>query len=226
MMRIPVSSPAVLGRLKDFCKPYDFVLAPVIRDGDLNLDEQAEKTILVTRFTKNSEEWITATYYDVRTGKACRITTGESTSEGIIPVRSYRSILNAYVNNAESKFDGPDGKQCCSWTRGMLQRMHVVAGRHRYCGKEMRRKLEQGPVDHEVEFKCKVYENGRIVADAETLRLLAGFSEREIAVGTGLHRKPIRLFRHGGTVTRRTYQRIRTFLREQADSRRSTNKGK
>jgi len=31
MMRIPVSSPAVLGRLKAFCKPYDFVLAPVIR---------------------------------------------------------------------------------------------------------------------------------------------------------------------------------------------------
>jgi len=25
-------------------------------------------------------------------------------------------------------------------------------------------------VDHEVEFKCKVYENGRMVADAETLR--------------------------------------------------------
>jgi len=70
-------------------------------------------------------------------------------------------------------------------------------GEHRYCEKEMRRKLEQGPVDHEVEFKCKVYENGRVVADPETIRQLAGFSEREIASGTGLHRKPIRLFRHG-----------------------------
>jgi len=170
----------------------------------------------VTRFTKDSAEWVTATYYNVRTGKACRITTGESTSEGIIPVRSYRSVLKAYVNNAESKFNGPDGKQCCSWTRGMLQRMHVVSGEHRYCGKEMRRKLEQGPVDHEVEFRCKVYENGRVAADPETLRQLAGFSEREIALGTGLHRKPIRLFRHSKTVTRRTYQKIATFLREQA----------
>jgi hypothetical protein len=52
MMRIPVSSPAVLGRLKDFCKPYDFVLAPVVRDGDFNLDEEANKPILVTRFSK------------------------------------------------------------------------------------------------------------------------------------------------------------------------------
>jgi len=107
--------------------------------------------------TKDSAEWITATYYDVRTGKACHITTIESTSEAIIPVRSYRSILKAYVNNAEAKFNGPDGKPCCRWTRGMLQRMHVVAGEHRYCGKEMRRKPEQGPVDHEVECECKLY---------------------------------------------------------------------
>jgi len=43
-----------------------------------------------------------------------------------------------------------------------------------------------------------VYKNGRVVTDPETLRQLAGFSEREIASKTGLHRKPIRLFRHGG----------------------------
>jgi len=45
-----VSSPAVLGRLKDFVKPYDFVLAPIVNDVDL--DDQAEKPILITRFTK------------------------------------------------------------------------------------------------------------------------------------------------------------------------------
>jgi len=56
MMRIPVSSPAVLGRLKAFCKPYDFVLAPVIKEGGLQLEEEAEKPILVAQFSKNSEE--------------------------------------------------------------------------------------------------------------------------------------------------------------------------
>jgi hypothetical protein len=224
MMQIPVSSPVVLGRLKDFCKPRDFVLAPVVRDGDLDLNGQADKPILVTRFTKHSEEWSTATYYNVRTCEPCRITTGESTSENIIPARSYRAVLNAYVNNAESKFNGPDGKQCCSWTRGVLQRMHVVAGEHRYCGKEFKRKLEQGPVDHEIEFKCKVYENGRVAADPETLRQLSRFSEREISNATGLHRKPIRLFRHGATVTRRTYQKIASFLQAQSGVHRGTNK--
>lgn len=214
MMKIPVSSPAVLGRLKGFCKPYDFVLAPVVRDGDLDLDEQADKPILVTRFTKDSNEWSAATYYNVRTGEPCRITTGDSTSKNVIPVRSYRSVLNAYVNNAESKFNGPDGKQCCSWTRGILQRMHVVAGEHRYCGKEFKRKLEQGPVDHAVEFKCKVYENGRVVAGPETRRQLASFSERQISKRTGVHRHTIRLIRHGEGVKRSTYEKVIDFLRQ------------
>jgi hypothetical protein len=49
MMQIPVSSPAVLGRLKNFCKPRDFVLAPIIRDADLHLEEDGEKPILITR---------------------------------------------------------------------------------------------------------------------------------------------------------------------------------
>jgi len=216
MMRIPVSSPAVLGRLKDYCKPYDFVLAPVVRDGDFNLDEEANKPILVTRFSKNSEEWPTATYFNVRTGKPCRITTGEPTGKGTIAVRSYRSVLNAYVNNAEAKFNGPDGKQCTSWTRGMLHRMHIVAGVHRYCGKEFKRKLEQGPVDHEVEFKCKVYENGRVVAGPETLRQLTSFSERQISERTGVHRDTIRLIRHGKGVKRSTYEKVVNFLRENA----------
>ena len=79
-------------------------------------------------------------------------------------MRSYHSVLNAYVNNAEAKFDGRDGKQCCSWTRGILQRTHIVAGEHLYCGKEFKRRLERGPLDHEVEFNCKVYQNGRVVA--------------------------------------------------------------
>jgi hypothetical protein len=93
----------------------------------------------------------------------------------------------------------------------------IVAERFKYCGKEFRRKLEQGPVDHNIDVKVKVYENGRVAADPEMLRLLADFSEREIALETGLHRKTIRLFRHGETVTRRTYDRIMTFLEARED---------
>jgi hypothetical protein len=66
MMKIPVSSPAVLGRLKGFCKPFDFVLAPILRSDKLNPEERAEKPILITRFNKHSDEWLDATYYNER----------------------------------------------------------------------------------------------------------------------------------------------------------------
>jgi hypothetical protein len=91
MMKIPVSSPAVLGRLKGFCKPGDFVLAPILRSDKLDPDERAEKPLLITRFNKHSGEWLDATYYNVRTGKKCRITVGER-ENGRLPVKTYREI--------------------------------------------------------------------------------------------------------------------------------------
>jgi hypothetical protein len=214
MMKIPVSSPAVLGRLKGFVKPYDFVLAPILLSDKLDPEARAEKPILITRFTKHSEEWLDATYFNVRTGRKCRITvTAQKT--GYLPVKTYRQVLHQYLYHPECKFAAPGGNPCGPWTRGVLRRRYIVAASFNYCGKEFKRKLEQGPVDHETAFRCRIYENGRMAADPETLRYLAKFSEREIAKGTGLHRKPIRLFRHGGIVRSRTAQKIIGFIASQ-----------
>jgi hypothetical protein len=213
MMKIPVSSPAALGRLKGFCKPYDFVLAPFLLSDKLNPEERAEKPILITRFNRHSDEWLSATYYNVRTGDKCRVTVGKP-RKGFIPVKSYRQILNQYLYHPEYKFAGPDGRPCDPWTRGILQRRHITPESFNYCGKEFKRKLEQGPVDHDVDFKCKVYENGRVAAGPETLRQLAGFSERQIREGTGVRRDTIRLIRHGKGVKRSTYEKVIDFLRK------------
>lgn len=43
MMKIPVSSPAVLGRLKGFCKPFDFVLTPILRRDKLDPEDYKAK---------------------------------------------------------------------------------------------------------------------------------------------------------------------------------------
>jgi hypothetical protein len=211
MMKIPVSSPAVLGRLKGFCKPFDFVLAPILRNDKLDPEERAEKPILITRFNKHSDEWLDATYFNVRTGEECGITVGDR-RKGRIPVKTYREILHQYLYHPECKFAGPDGHPCDPWTRGTLQRRHIVAADFKYCGKEIKRKLEQGPVDHETDFKAKVYSNGRVTADSETLKALSGFSEREINKGTGLSRRIIRHIRHEGQVKASTMQRITNFL--------------
>ena len=72
--------------------------------------------------------------------------------------------------------------------------------------------MEQGPVDHETDFKVKVYTNGRVTADPETLHALSDSSEREIHKGTGLSRRIIRRIRHGGQVKTSTMQKITDFL--------------
>jgi hypothetical protein len=100
----------------------------------------------------------------------------------------------------------------------MLQRMHVVAKEHRYCGKEFKRKLEQGPLDREIEFKCKLYENGRVAGSREMLRHLSQFTEREIEETSGVNRKTIRLIRHGKSVKRSTFQKVTSFLKEHTSS--------
>jgi hypothetical protein len=69
-------------------------------------------------------------------------------------------------------------------------------------------------LDHEVEFKCNVYENGRVAAGPETLRHLASFSERQIREATGVRRDTIRLIRHGKGVKRSTYEKVINFLRQ------------
>lgn len=121
-------------------------------------------------------------------------------------------MLHQYLYHPECKFAGPDGRPCDPWTRGILQRRHIVAGDFKYCGKEIKRKLEQGPVDHEEDFKAKVYANGRVSADPETLRALGGFSEREMNKATGLSRRIIRRIRHNGQVKPSTMKQITDFL--------------
>jgi hypothetical protein len=230
MMQIPVSSPAVLGRLKYFARPYDFVLAPIVNNVQLEIEDQAEKPILITRYNKNSEEWASATFYNVRTGKPCHITIGASNDPDLVPVKSYRQILNGYPLNPEHKFLAPRGhSRCDQWTRGIHERDHVIANQHIPCGKEHRSKLDQGLIEHPdaggadaiPRFSCRVYQNGRVAADLEMIRWLSNFTERQIQEATGLERQTIRLIRHGQLVKRSTYQKIEEFRRD-LDSKKGT----
>ena len=61
-----------------------------------------------------------------------------------LSVRSYLHGAQRLCQHAESKFNGSDGRRCGFATRGMLQQKQVIAGEHLYCGKEIKRKLEQG----------------------------------------------------------------------------------
>jgi len=153
----------------------------------LDLEKQAEKPILITRYTKNSAEWLNATYYNVRTGKPCHITLGDSKDPNVVPVKSYRQVLNWYPFNPEHKSLAPVGQtRCDRYTRGILERGHVIANQHILCGKEIKRKLDQGLIEHpdanedksESQFRVRVYE-GKVAADKTRLVCLQSF-QREL----------------------------------------------
>jgi hypothetical protein len=141
----------------------------------------------------------------------CGITVGHRRKDRI-PVKNYREVLHQYLYHPESKSAGPDGRPCDPWTRGVLERRHIIPAELNCCGKEWKKKLEQGPVDHETDFKAKVYANGRVSADAEILRALGSFSEREINKATGFSRRIIRRIRHNGQVKPTTLRKITDFL--------------
>jgi hypothetical protein len=84
-------------------------------------------------------------------------------------------------------------------------------------GKEIKRKLEQGPLDHDIVFKCKVYENGRVMADPETLRRLAGFSEPQIRKENRVSSRHDPANPSRKAVKRSTYQKIVMFLEQQSN---------
>jgi len=75
---------------------------------------------------------------------------------------------------------------------------------------------KKGSVDHELDGALQGVRERASCRRSEPLRLLAQFSEREIEAGTGVHRSRIRLLRHGGTVTRKTYEKIQSFLQATA----------
>ncbi len=57
---------------------------------------------------------------------------------------TFRNLLHRYMRHPEAKSLGPDGRPCGRETRGLLQRMHVTAGKHRHIGKECDRRWEEG----------------------------------------------------------------------------------
>lgn len=59
-------------------------------------------------------------------------------------VDTFENLLYRYLQHPEAKSLAPDGGPCKADTRGLLQRAHIVAGKHRRIGKESDRRWEEG----------------------------------------------------------------------------------
>jgi hypothetical protein len=213
MMRMTVSTPAVLGLLNGFTKPFNFVLVPLMFPNLYPAGKNPSNFGLIMPFSKNRDQWLQTKALDTRTAQSYPITLldpeGRTTK---IEVKCYGNIIGAYREHPEAKFVDHDGNPCDRLTRGLLRRSHVIANRHRYIGKETSRHWEQGDDISIVDFRCKEYSDGKMIADAETRKRIMNIGIRELERQTGIHHDTIILVSKGKAVKPITLQKIMGFI--------------
>jgi hypothetical protein len=151
MMRMAVTTHSLLRRMhrwKRF-RPYNFFLVPILAPGGYPADIDPNKFTLVTPFEKGQQKWMDSVCINIddsRGRKLYRFTTSfESAAYGERPVvATFEALLHDYLRHPESKSLAPNGESCRPDTVGLLQRAHIIGGKHRRIGKEVDRRWEEG----------------------------------------------------------------------------------
>ena len=215
MMRTTVSTPAVLGQLKGFTKPFNFVNAPLLFPNLYPTGKDPSNFGLIMPFSKDRSKWLETKATDTHSGKQypIRLLDPKGRTKKV-EVKCYGNILGAYREHPEAKFLGSDGQPCSKLTRGLLQRSHVVANRHRYIGKEVSRRWEQGDDISLVDFRCAEYNGGKIVPDLELRKQIAKIGIRKTARATKTDSKTVMLISRGKRVKAQTLKKVIEFVRK------------
>jgi hypothetical protein len=209
MMRTTVSTPAVLGLLKGFTKPFNFLHVPLLFPNLYPPGLDSSSFGLVMPFSKHRSEWLNTKAIDTHSGKQysiCLLDPKGRTKK--VEVKCYGNILGAYREHPEAKFLGSDGEPCNKLTRGLLRRSHIVANHHRYIGKEMSRRWEQGDDLSMMDFRCAEYSDGKAVADQELREKIAVIGIRKTARATKIDSKTIMLISKGERVKPSTLAKV------------------
>jgi hypothetical protein len=215
MMRTTVSTPAVLGLLKGFTKPFNFVHVPLLFPNLYPSGKDSSSFGLIMPFSKDRSKWLNTKATDTHSGKQYRISLLDPRGcTKKIEVKCYGNILGSYREHPEAKFLGSDGNPCNKLTRGLLRRSHIVSARHRYIGKEASRRWEQGDDPSMVDFRCTEYSHGKAVADEKTRKRIVEIGIRRTARETNVDSKTVMLVSRGEQVRPGTLAKIVEFVRK------------
>jgi hypothetical protein len=177
-------------------RPFNFLLV-CYPDRLLGLPAVADPTRfrLVAPYERDSAKWVGLRWHEAHSGKAYRITTHESGSDGQVRVQTYGEVIEGYRVHEESKSVGHDGEQCGKGTRGLLSRRHVfMLGKPSHVGKESNRldeRMREG-LDDEAEhlnslapvewsrFRQVIVPRGIAIGDTAAIARVAQVSRRVV----------------------------------------------
>jgi hypothetical protein len=151
MMRITITTYNVLTSLHEWegFRPYNFLLLPILADGGYPANVDPKHFTLVAPFESDQRKWTYLEGINISNAddqNLYKLTTSFTSPEygRRAVVDTFANLLYRYVRHPEAKSLAPDGGPCRPETRGLLQRAHIVADRHRRIGKEFDRKWEEG----------------------------------------------------------------------------------
>jgi hypothetical protein len=209
VMQITVSTPAVLGTLKGFTKPFNFVHVPLLFPCSYPAGKSPSNFSLIMPFSKRRDQWLRAKAIDVHSGEQYPITLLDPNGRTAkIEVKCYGNVLGAYREHPEAKFLGHEGTPCDSNTRGLLRRSHIIEKRRRYIGKETSRRWEQGDDLSMVDFRCAEFAEGRVIASDEIRERITEIGIREVARRSGINRETVAFVAKGEPVKALTLQTV------------------
>jgi len=110
----------------DQVKPFGFVLTASMETSRVGVLSPTERVI--APYERDSSKWSSLPWTSTSTGEP--ITGG---------LKSVGQVVREYEKHPENSFKAPDGGDCMSGTRGLLQRKHVYAVGREYIGKEANR---------------------------------------------------------------------------------------
>ena len=215
MMQIRMSTPHVLKRLNRISRPFNFVFCPLIDSvAGYPAGVNREQFTLITPFTKNRDAWLNAEYINIYDGKYYSLALKQTPKFDRVIPQTFGYILRLYPLHPEYKSLAPDGAPCGANTRGLLQRMHVVAGQSRYIGKETDRKWDHGGDLSLLQFKPAQFDELGKMAKADTalIEQIAAVPIKELVRKSNVDRNTIRKMLRGLPVRRATIQRLMETL--------------
>jgi hypothetical protein len=184
MMKLTLSTPH--HALKNLAKgpltrPNNFMMIPQIQRFGYPQDVDPNKCTFITSFSSERDKWMSSKCINIYDPQS-RLYELAVEYDGRFGVpQNFFMLLESYQNHPEAKSLGPNGEPCDSYTRGLLQRAHIVANwPPMYIGKESDKHWEEGEDLSLLEFKTTEYKRmGYAIATDEQLKQIAIIPKRE-----------------------------------------------